>query len=326
MKKSLWILSALALVGFSMVGCGGDDDACDGTCTDTQACVTNNVGASKCMETDDVAYTTCNGVVGKVLNEEWLCVDNTSDFTTGCQSNNDCTNPDLPVCSDNVCVAADASEPEYKYVMIQDMSTSGKGEDLGADVDAVVLTKSSDNSQYYATAVTEFSFGSELINSSNKKDKYYAADPEKIKGAPDSLINYGKSADSDVCYYFKADSNSAGNSECDPSKARTCENCECDYDYTFVSLGGEGGYIIVEMGSKIEAGDKLDIIEVGDCKLTNTSGKKASDGTTTTATAENMTVQVSVSGNKDGTWKVLGSNKATKGVYSLTVSESALNK
>ena len=50
------------------------------------------------------------------------------------------------------------------------------------------------------------------------------------------------------------------------------DNCRVSIDQDpdnppFVSLGGEGGYIVVEMEEEIENGDTLEVLEVGGCQF-----------------------------------------------------------
>ena len=103
---------------------------------------------------------------------------------------------------------------------------------------------------------------------------------------------------SDTCKYYLGD----------PQDAATRK-------YPFVSLGGENGWIIVEMGGNIEKGDHIDIIELGDCNLSNTQS-----GTTNKAKAESMKVQVAVGDKTTSTWHVIqDSGAAQKGVLSIDV-------
>ena len=88
----------------------------------------------------------------------------------------------------------------------------------------------------------------------------------------------------------------------------------------FVSLGGKGGYIVVEMSEQIEAGDIIDVLEVGGCTLQNTA-----DGGNVVAQAEKVKVQVSV--NYTDGWKVideLQANSINKGVISFEVTADKL--
>ena len=88
--------------------------------------------------------------------------------------------------------------------------------------------------------------------------------------------------------------------------------------YTFVSLGGEGGFIILEMGAAVENGDKLIVTELGDCKLVKETTRSGKGGS---AKAEEFKVSLTVSKEAaDGDWKVvIGSGTAQKGVVNATV-------
>ena len=121
-----------------------------------------------------------------------------------------------------------AEIPDYRYVRIDDLSTKSNTVDGGADIDAVILGKA-DGSISFAVGVDGFRHGG------GKGDDL---DPMKALGAPDSF------------YRYYADDLSV-----------------CDVDSNgFVSLGGTGGYLVLEMGETIEGGDLLTVLEVGGCE------------------------------------------------------------
>lgn len=330
MKKALWILSSLALAGFAFVGCDEDsNDACNGECdADTQVCAPIKGGTHECLKKADIPKcidASGNFVSGKVIEKsgsDLLCVANEETHTNTCESDSQCSGT-TPVCNTvtKTCEPA-SSATEFKFVKIEDLTTdqANKGKsDPGADIDAVVLTKKADGAQKYVKDVVKYQRGSLF---SADKGKIIASDFEKIKGAPDSLTAYG--TDNATCKYFRDGSNSIGTAaapknDCDPSKVSSPSD-SCDYDYTFVSLGGDGGYIIVEMDGAIEAEDTLDIVEVGDCTLSNTAS-----GSTSKAKVEKMKVQVSVTSGDAAVWKVVESGKeSAKGVLSINITADML--
>ena len=162
-------------------------------------------------------------------------------------------------------VSYDTSGSPYLYVRIDDLSEYADTPDGGADIDALILKKS-DGSQYFATSVEGFIFGN--FGSAE------SLDPMDALGAPDAFYNYS-SDDTSVCTIGTSD------------------------DRPFVSLGGEGGVLVVRMGAAIETGDTLTVLEVGGCNY--------GDGE---AIVEEISVQISVSYDIDsGQWVALGSGE-----------------
>ena len=334
MKKVLWILSSLALVGMGFVGCDDDDssDACDGKCEDNQICAPIKGAAAECINADKILakFKTADGkalleciVIEKQANGDYTPVtDDTGSCTNYCYVNADCASKDCDTTT-HTCKAAGQAKTDYKFVRIDDVTQNASGSDPGADIDAVVLVKGgasdANGAKKYAKQVKSYARGD---GKSSAEGKIYAGDPDKILNAPDGLTSYGTK--DGTCIYYANGSKNIGEETCDlDSKkhtGKTASGEDCDYNYTFVSLGGKGGYIIVEMEDKIEAGDKLDIVEIGDCKLSNTASGKTLD-----ASAENMEVRISVSDDADSFKSLpIASNKASKGVLSINIADSML--
>ena len=311
MKKSLWILSALALAGFCMSGCleglepeAGDvvdnDKYCDGLCEANEFCIlSDDLKTGECAacskKCDEPGYPVCvilDGGVGEV-----------------CVATAHCPEGQGYVLDEELghylCSSGEIDEPEPvegagQFIRVDDMSSKDDAcgkvvdgkcskDDPGADIDAIVVRKAT-GGYIYAEEVVAYSRGAE--GKSRLSERGVSADPTKVTGKPDSLISYPDSGD---CYYLKKDSDKE------------------EYDFTFMSLGGEGGYVEVKMTEQFHAGDSVDIIELGNCELVNLHD---SDRITASKVgAEPMKVQVSISG-ADGTWKVLGdAGKATGGVF-----------
>ncbi len=201
-------------------------------------------------------------------------------------------------CYQNICWSA-APSADYKYIRINDLSAKCSDNcdpEAGADIDAIVLSKF-DKTYHYAFKVVGYMRADGTLESS---DNNSATNPQKALSKPDGFKNYPIS---DGCYFYNSDV--AGDDETNRS-------------YTFVSLGGEGGYLIVEMDASIEAGDKIDVLELGECTMFNTeSAPNKSSGKT--ASSEMISIEISADGNS---WKLLGSAKAdstNKGIISFTV-------
>lgn len=310
MKKSLWILSALALAGFCMTGCleglesspeAGDvvdnDKYCDGLCEAGEFCIlSDDLETGECAECskkcDEPGYPVCiilDGGIGEVCVATATCPDG-----QGYQYDEDLKH--------YLCSEGDPVEPEPEvgaglYIRVDDMSSleescgglvdgKCKKDDPGADIDTIVVRKANSGGYIYVDEVVEFG---RVKNVDRLSDRPVSSDPKKLEGAPDSLLSYPEAGS---CYYLKKDSD------------------KDDYDFTFASLGGEGGYVVVKMKEQFHAGDSVDVIELGDCELVNLhdSDKIAKSN----VGAETMKVQVSVSG-EDGTWKVLGASGNAKG-------------
>ena len=119
-----------------------------------------------------------------------------------------------------------AEIPDYRYVRIDDLSTKSDTIDGGADIDAVILSKTSGEIAF-AVGVEGFQHGG------GRGDDL---DPTKALGAPDSFYRY---------------------------YANDMSVCDVDGN-GFVSLGG--GSLVLEMGDVIASGDTLSVLEVGGCE------------------------------------------------------------
>lgn len=162
------------------------------------------------------------------------------------------------------------AEPEllpYRYVRISDQSTKTSTVNGGADIDAILLTRR-DGSQHAARYVEAFQHGGGAFEGPD-------LDPMEALGFPDSFYNW-------------------------PDSSR------CDVDRGYVSLGGSGGYLIVDMAVDITPGDRISVLEVGGCQW---SGGKA--------IAEPVRVDIAVASGFDAQWVYLGSG--TGPVIQMTV-------
>lgn len=339
MKKSIWTLSALALLGLGLAGCGGEDgDSCtkDADC-DTTKGYTCDMGSQTCKIAQG-PFKTCEQLKCEAQNLKCVLVAGDDKDTKGfairgcaakaqcdagqifeiddqdptkalcvsaekrvtCVKDSDCESSDI--CKDNKCQAKsnNTSDQDYKFVRIDDLSeTDGHNlDDPGADIDAVALIKGG-KAPIWATAVKGYKRADGKSSSPEFKT---ATNPQNALGAPDSIIGYPNNVTG--CNYYKA-----------PYNKDTTKN-----EHPYVSLGGLGGYLELEMGDKIEANDKLDILEVGDCKLKNTK-----DINNDPAKSEKIKVQISISG-EDGSWKSLGQSKATNGVVTFNILQDHVQK
>ena len=210
-------------------------------------------------------------------------------------------------CYENYCTSAVVSL-EYRYVRIEDLSPTceaGKcGSDPGADIDAIVLLKAGDPSHaIYASSVIGYQRSDGMVASTT--DNTNAANPSKAIGAPDAFVHFPTA---DQCDYYEAS---------------VPGNDTINRQYTFVSLGGVGGYLSVEMAEAIEAGDVLNVLELGACQLFNTTDKP--NALSTTAKAEN--IRVSISTTTDGVWKLVGSGQGDStnhGILSFNITSGIL--
>lgn len=103
---------------------------------------------------------------------------------------------------------------------------SENGDTADAGADIDAVILEKGGQEFYAATVEGFSHGGGLGTE---------VDPEEATGGPDAVPNWD---------------------EADP---------ECDLSTGYVSLGGTGGYLILGMEADIEAGDILNVIEIGGC-------------------------------------------------------------
>jgi hypothetical protein len=312
MKKSLLLLASAGCLGLFAIGCeGSDENPCENyTCLPGQECVENDFGIfgklASCSATTELCeqLTKSNADSNYQLQNHptkgTICVDQNASNDSGttddgaCYKNSDCEEAAGEVCdtATGYCEIP-AKADEYRYLRIDDLSPkTSDGEDPGADIDAVVLQKKEGGKLYYATDVIGYQRGDG--GSTKADDLDHAYNPAAAKGAPDSIVDYtnpdGK------CNYLNVNRDG----------------------YTFVSLGGEGGYLILEMGAAIENGDTLYVAETGDCSLVKDTTRSKKGGT---ARAENFKVSVATSKNAtDDDWRiVISSGTAKKGIVSAVV-------
>lgn len=294
MKKLIWTLSALALTGLCFTACGDDEEECEaGKVWDTATgtCVVANQQPTDCRQ--DGCSDSNKPYCVPVPNGNYVCSGTEDCETTNQIRDNDgyCVAPVKPnacetsatcedgeACgADNTCVPKADAANVYRYVRIDDLSTPDRSKDPGADIDAVVIYNASNGKTGYAGRVADYKPNAEKFIEKIENNKNVAADPTKILKNPDAFTSY---------------TNAGLGSDA------TCKYKDDGGEFTFVSLGGEGGYIIVEMTEPIVNGTKLDILEVGGCKLANTEND---DGNL--AFREKMQVFVSVTDDKAGSWK-----------------------
>jgi hypothetical protein len=327
MKKALWFLSALALTGLVAVACDDGTEPCNGLCDDTEACVRVQNDASHCFDAAFIAQRSdCLNADGSwvdgwalYLDDDeglYLCRSNDDDYGDTCTSSDDC--PTGQICNDDHVCEVDTAE-HYRYVKIDDLSTKSSGDDPGADIDAVYHVKNG----VAKSAVRQVGYKrSDGLTGKDASRKYLAADPEQAVGDADGIWTYPNP--NGKCKYYKDNSTNISNATCKTNK----DDPSCDWDYTFVSLGGQGGYIILEMDRDIEENDTIDVLEIGgNCKLVNTIDNGTGEGPGASGT-EQMRVFVSVSKAAEGShWKAIGEGQGANGtgVATFTVSGGALN-
>lgn len=294
MKKLIWTLSALALTGLCFVACEDDEEECEaGKVWDT---VTNTCVVPQQQQADcHTDASICSGTKPycvEVPNGSWTCSgtekcddgwtrDNDGTCVSSvqrhdCEISTDCE--DGQACgAENYCVAAAEAAGVYRYVRIDDLSSSDRSKDPGADIDAVAIFNPNTGKTGYAGRIVDYKPNADNFIEQIENNKNVAGNPKKILKEPDafagSYTNAGLSNDSKCIY---RDSNE---------------------EFTFVSLGGDGGTITVEMTQPIVNGSRLDILEVGGCKLQN-----AGNDSDKNAFRETLQIFVSVT-EKGESWK-----------------------
>lgn len=166
----------------------------------------------------------------------------------------------------------DGTEPillNYRYVRVTDISGNDTGNNPGADIDAIILTKAG-GGDVMPTAVIDSFSGSNATE---------AIVPEEV---------------------LTLDAFSTSN----PSSGATCSlyRDANGTNSTFFALGGDGFVTVQFAEPGLEVGDTLRVLEVGNCEFTGL------DGNTGTAGAENVMVEVSVGSDASGTWRTVVSN------------------
>ena len=283
--------------------CGNDAD-----------CVEDNEGAWGCMPKDAecVNGTVWNNSVTNGKGEKGGCIPEDDEVQT-CEDGSNESCDQGYVCDQDffICVPKQVShDPKpYKYVKIDDLSPvqydKANIEDPGVDIDAVVLKKAGSGQMIYATSVVDYARGDGQSAAESRR----AYVPGAILNEPDSFADYPNSTTN--CNYYKGGV---------PGKNGVPDTDE-NYNYTFVSLGGLGGHIIVGMGGNIEEGDTIDVLELSGCTLQNT---QTVDGHNAVAETEGMKVQVSAGSKLTSEWTVIASGTATAGVLSAEIPELAV--
>jgi len=176
----------------------------------------------------------------------------------------------------NDTVDNDTSEPELVpyQYVLIEDLSDTGGEDPGADIDAVVLIK--DGVRSYAGRPVAY---------------YFPPDTEPLRSNEFEVVD-----------------------EPDAHTTYPASTGICLVDGSFASLGGQGGYILVEMDEEIENGDTLEVIEIGGGCFFGDNGEDE-------ARAEEVQVSVSTADDLDGTWQVIGTGTSTSSpIISFTVS------
>lgn len=364
MKKTFWALSLMALLGFvGMTACeeedlggggeGGGDvvdpDQCQKNedCSEgangfgseaKKYCVTANTGRKVCGKYDACCADGDAEACDREFDETGECVSK-GGHVSECNADTDCDKDLGEVCDKSagygVCKKDNHAVQTFKFVRVDDASedkytgawnsekrcaptkAGGCENDPGADIDAIVLTKNGTPS--YVADVYDYHFGVATedvkFNKGDTNAPKYATNPLNIVGEPDSISNYGTADASCKLFIDPEEKNCFGDGD---------NGIPCT-DRPFVSLGGPGGYIIVEMQNAIDAGDKLDILEVGDCKMANCDGDSADKCAKSKAVADGVKVFISMSDVYDGDWKVVSDAQTpAMGVVSLEITSAMI--
>lgn len=292
MKKTIWTLSALAFLSFGFTACGDDEEVTQESCekegktlgkdADGNAICVEKANPSTCELTADTC--TSKGMILDSAN----CTCVSASERKSCKVHADCE-ADKLCGAKNECVPSAEAANVYRYVRIDDLSNATKGDDPGADIDAIVLVKGDGSgAMYYVEDIKQYKPNEENFSAKLENNKSVAGDPTKMKGKPTSFTTY-------------------------TNGTQATDKLECVYknngEFTYVSLGGNGGFVEVEMGGAIENKDRLDVLEVGGCKLTGTA-----DGGSQYAKRDDLKIQVSVTADASS-WKAGASftNRPTDG-------------
>jgi len=176
--------------------------------------------------------------------------------------------PDIDVMDDGDMASDMVATSDYRYVRVDDLSMQADTIDGGADIDAIILDKG-DGTQHFATKIEGFVHGGGTVTGDE-------IDPTAATGAPDTFSAYPDTTTCDV------------------------ENG------SFVSLGGMGGFLIVEMAATIDEGDVITVLEVGGC-----------DFGTGEAIPEPVDVSVSTAREIDASWEIIGTGDGPEIVVSV---------
>lgn len=317
MKKLAWLLGAVALVGLTACDeeLGGVANNCGAVnCTaDAPLCVLadfTNKGQDICLTEDKkVAYDMCGHAEAPQQGSQWIDVESGVCVTRAvgqCETHNDCEEGMVCNTETHVCEVSTAPA-KPRLVRIDDLTEVSaedlkkNGDDPGADIDTVILTKA-DKTVVYVKEVKAY-HRADGQSAKDENDYSIAVNPQAVVGKPTSFIGYPN--DKTNCYYYKEGTN--------PNEKAV---------RPFVSLGGVGGYIEVIMGDDIEAGDTISVLELGGCTLQNTKD----GGKDQIAMKEAVKVQISISGN-EGDWAVVGNSsdavkdKGYTGIYSIQITD-----
>jgi len=174
---------------------------------------------------------------------------------------------------------------EYKYVMIEDLSSVTGAQD-GADIDAVELMKSGATTSTWAQSAVSCKMPGDID----------CANPAQAAGASDAFCT-------------------------DPAECFSNFELPTDNPATlppYVALGGAGGKLILLMAEKIENGDTLTVYEVGNCAISEACG------VTPTINASPESIWVKISETETGPWIEVLAQSDTANHPKIEITLSAL--
>lgn len=226
-------------------GCNSDGTACN-QCESTYVSCSGNT------------LTTCSGGNYKTTNCPYGCEGNACANPECSFTGSRCNGSALENCSNgkfssvtcpNGCSNNQCIQKvTYSYLRINDLSPASGTTDIGSDIDAVVHIRNG----------AIIGYASRVVSAN------CASDQSAMIGAPDALYQYP--GNTTVCHARNNGGSGSG-------------------PMLYSSLGGTNCYAILEMSNKIQSGDRLDVLEVGNCSLTYTI-----DGKTYSASGD--TIQV----------------------------------